>query len=108
MYALFFEWQKKTDNFLFYPCFFLCHTDVMLSGFGGGIENMEVNLCVSQGRMSLRFLLFFAGFVEISAGLAKISERLVTFLITDRRCVRMKNHKFFVSFPFSFMYFCTL
>ena len=38
---------------------FLCHTDVMLSGFGGGIEKMEVNLCVSQGRMFLRFLLFF-------------------------------------------------
>lgn len=48
MYALFLNGKRKPTIF-FSIMFFLCHTDVMLSGFGGGIEKMEVNLCVSQG-----------------------------------------------------------
>lgn len=78
MYALFLNGKRKPTIFFSIHAFFVSYgCDAF--GVWGWIEKMEENLCVSQGRMFLRFLLFFAGFVEISAGLAKISERLVDF-----------------------------
>lgn len=47
MYALFLNDKRKPTFFFFIHAFFLCHTDVMLSGFGGGIEKIVVNFCVS-------------------------------------------------------------